>query len=99
MKFSLTLLFTGLLPFSNLFAGSATWNLNPTTTDWNTAANWIPATVPNGPSDVATFVYSNQPALPLSADIVINEIIFNSGAPQSAIDSVSTGILTISGAG
>jgi DNA-binding beta-propeller fold protein YncE len=26
-------------------AGSATWNLNPTTGDWNTAGNWTPATV------------------------------------------------------
>jgi autotransporter-associated beta strand protein len=99
MKFSLTLLFTGLLPFSNLFAGSATWNLNPTSSDWNTAANWTPATVPNGPFDVATFASSNQPAISLSADIEINEIICNSGAPQFAIDSVSTAILTISGAG
>ena len=23
--------------------------------DWNTAANWMPNTVPNGPSDIATF--------------------------------------------
>jgi hypothetical protein len=27
-------------------AGSATWNLNPTGGDWNTAANWTPATCP-----------------------------------------------------
>ncbi len=44
---------------STAFAGSATWNLNPTSGDWNTAANWTPATVPNGPADTATFDISN----------------------------------------
>jgi hypothetical protein len=26
---------------STAFAGSATWNLNPTSGDWNTATNWF----------------------------------------------------------
>ena len=28
-------------------AGSATWATNPTSGEWNTAANWVPNTVPN----------------------------------------------------
>ena len=44
-------------------AGSATWNLNPTSNDWYTAANWTPATVPNDPSDIATLDVSNVTAL------------------------------------
>jgi len=48
-------------------AGSATWNLNPTSGDWNTAANWTPATVPDGQHDIATFQVSDIPALTLSA--------------------------------
>jgi hypothetical protein len=36
-------------------AGSATWNFSPSSGDWSTAANWTPATVPNGPADIATF--------------------------------------------
>ena len=40
-------------------AGSATWSSNPSSGDWNTAANWIPNTVPNGTSDIATFATSN----------------------------------------
>ena len=32
-------------------AGSGTWNLNPTSNDWNDDANWTPPTVPNGPND------------------------------------------------
>jgi len=38
---------------SEALAGSATWNLNPTNEDWNTAANWTPMTVPAQPSDIA----------------------------------------------
>jgi hypothetical protein len=30
-------------------AGSAQWNLNPISGDWNTAENWTPMAVPNGP--------------------------------------------------
>jgi autotransporter-associated beta strand protein len=42
------------------FAGSATWSANPTSNDWSAAANWTPNTVPNGPSDVATFAGSSS---------------------------------------
>src|SRR5439155_17434789 len=43
-----------LIPTSGR-AGSATWNLNPMSGDWNTAANWTPATVPNSPADTASY--------------------------------------------
>ena len=43
-----------ILTSQSATAGSATWNLNPTSNDWNTAANWTPMTVPNGPSDEAS---------------------------------------------
>jgi hypothetical protein len=54
----------GLLPLiclalRSVDAGSATWNLNPATNDWNAATNWMPNTIPNGPMDVATFAVSN----------------------------------------
>jgi hypothetical protein len=41
------------------YAGSATWLSSPLSSDWNTAANWMPNTVPNGPADVASFDVSN----------------------------------------
>jgi len=47
-------------------AGSATWKLNPTTGDWNTAANWNPPTVPNQPTDIATFDVSNTAQISIS---------------------------------
>jgi hypothetical protein len=43
MKFALVFLLTALLPLSNLFAGSATWNFKPISTDWNMASNWTAA--------------------------------------------------------
>lgn len=36
-------------------ANSVTRNLNPTDQFWTTVANGTPATVPNGPQDIATF--------------------------------------------
>ena len=43
-----------LLSIRSTQAGSALWNLNPTSGDWNTVANWTPSTVPNGPRDTVT---------------------------------------------
>src|SRR6266702_6821498 len=41
-----------LLSMTTAFAGSATWELNPGSGDWNTDANWTPATgYPNGSAD------------------------------------------------
>ncbi len=54
------------LATSELYAGSATWDLNPASGDWNTAANWSPTTAPNGPSDTATFGFSNTTGVSLS---------------------------------
>ncbi|MBA3832911.1 MAG: hypothetical protein H0X34_13660 [Chthoniobacterales bacterium] len=60
--FLLSLMLITLLSLSfaqNAHAGSATWNLDPISSDWNIAANWTPNTVPNGPDDIATFELSN----------------------------------------
>ena len=81
-------------------AASATWSTNPPSGDWNSASNWVPMTVPNGPSDNATFQTSNQTFVSLSADTEVNGIIFNSGAsfPFEIVNSTAT-TLTISGTG
>src|SRR5262245_61248942 len=67
------------------YAGSATWNLNPTSGDWNTAANWTPNTVPDDPSDTATFDVSNVTAISQTGVIDVAEIIFNPGASAFTI--------------
>ena len=63
-------------------AGSATWATNPTSGDWNTAANWRPQTVPNAATDIATFGTSNVTNLSITdSSISLNSAVFNSGAP------------------
>src|SRR5438128_2322085 len=80
-------------------AGSATWNLRPTSGDWNTAANWTPATVPNGPSDTATFATSNKADVSLSADVEVSSIVFGVGASAYTITAPAQRLLAISGTG
>jgi len=58
------------------FAGSATWSANPVSNDWNTAANWVPTTVPNGPGDVATFSTSSITNISLSGNILLSQLVF-----------------------
>ena len=91
-----------LLTVTEALAGSATWNLNPTSGDWNTAANWTPATIPNGPADIGTFSSSSRTSLSLSAATEVSEIVFNPGASAFTIApkaSDQVNVLTISGAG
>ena len=91
--FVILLACSGLLPISAV-AGSATWKLNPTSGDWNTAANWTPASIPNGPSDIATFAVSNTTGITLSATTKLNGIVFNASASAYTID-VNSGILSL----
>jgi fibronectin-binding autotransporter adhesin len=79
--------------------GSATWELNPATGVWNTATNWTPATVPNGPSDVATFSVSNLTAISLLRSVEVSAINFTAGAGSFTISVEPNVTLTISGAG
>jgi autotransporter-associated beta strand protein len=97
---------TGLLPAIVLMfsaqtsrAGSATWKSSPASGNWNTATNWTPQTIPNGPSDTATFATSNTTNVSLSANTEVNGIVFNAGASAFTITVVPTLTLTVSGAG
>jgi autotransporter-associated beta strand protein len=80
---------------SSTFADSATWKTNPGSGDWNTASNWMPPTIPNGPADTATFVTSNTTNVFVSVTQV-SAIVFNSGASPFTI---TMGFLTVSGVG
>ena len=80
------------------FAGSATWRANPSSGNWNAAASWTPATIPNGAADTATFVFSNITRVFFAADTEVNGIVFNAGAsPFTFINQAPT--VTISGKG
>jgi hypothetical protein len=59
-------------------ADSATWSSNPTTGDWNMAANWVPRTVPNSTTDIATFGTSDVTDV-TNVDVIImlDSLIFS----------------------
>lgn len=80
---------------------SSTWNLNPPSSDWNTAANWMPAVVPNNSNAAAIFDVSNTTKVTLSARVLVGEIIFNPGASAFTITAANntTDALKIVGAG
>ena len=80
-------------------AGSATWNLNPSSGDWNTAANWTPTTVPNGSAGTATFALSNTTAVSNSGNIIVDGISFAPGASSFTITASPGLTLTLSGVG
>ncbi len=98
-RFPLLISFALLLTLRAADADSATWKLNPTSGDWNTAANWIPEVVPNGPADTATFAVSNTTAISVSASTEVNAIVFDPGASAFTITDTASPLLTISGAG
>ena len=71
---------------SSTFADSATWKTNPGSGDWNTASNWTPPTIPNGPSDTATFASSNTTGVFVSTpNPDIDGIMFDAGASAFTI--------------
>jgi autotransporter-associated beta strand protein len=71
-----------------------TWNLNPTDNNWNTAANWTPAEVPDTISEAAEFGSSAVTDVVTSSTIV-NSITFKPGASQYTF----TGAFTFNGGG
>jgi len=87
-----------LLTVNSSFAGSATWRANPGSGKWNAAANWTPATIPNGAADTATFAFSNITRVFLAADTEVNGIVFNAGANPFTLSNQAL-TLTISGKG
>jgi autotransporter-associated beta strand protein len=88
-----------LLSLQTTQAGSATWNLNPASGDWNTAANWTPPTVPNGPADTAQFAVSNTTDISISSPTEVNGTQFNPGASAFSITAAPMLTFTISGVG
>src|SRR5690349_5417596 len=94
-----------LFTIGSAFAGSATWSTSPANGNWNSAPNWSPVTVSNGPADTATFGSSSITNVSLSADTEVNGIVFNPGASAYTITarphalSGFNEVLTIGGAG
>ncbi|MBV8745934.1 MAG: autotransporter-associated beta strand repeat-containing protein, partial [Xanthobacteraceae bacterium] len=78
-------------------AQDATWILNPGSTDFNTASNWTPATVPSG---TASFGASNITSITFSSapGTFVDTLQFNAGAPGYSF-VVSNFFLDLSGIG
>ena len=88
-----------LIP-SIIYGSSAQWDLDPISGDWNTADNWTPNGVPNGPADIATFGLSNMINVSISEDTEVNSIIFTPAATNRYFIAVNAGsTLTVSGVG
>jgi autotransporter-associated beta strand protein len=78
-------------------AQNATWLLNPGSGDFNTAANWNPATVPTG---TASFSATNTAALSFSPPSTsVGGFTFNAGAPAYTFTIGSGHVLQFNGAG
>ena len=83
----------------HIYPASATWSGAAVNGDWHNAQNWLPAGVPNGPGDIASFDLSNRSDIFLSAPAQIATIMFNAGASAYTIDVRPGSVLTISGSG
>ncbi|MEO5754063.1 MAG: hypothetical protein ABIR38_05095 [Chthoniobacterales bacterium] len=97
-SFRLAALFS-LLFVHSLIAGSATWSANPANSDWSTAANWMPNTVPNGRGEVANFATSAQTAVSLSTYVKVDEVHFATTSSPFTITAEANTQLTFTGAG
>ncbi len=87
---------------SGAMAGSATWSADPVSSDWTDPSNWLPETVPNGPTDVASFGASDLTDVSLSDEVgyELDSMVFLPGANSY---NVSLGLFissfTVEGAG
>lgn len=95
------LLLSATVLSTSVLAGSATWSLTPQSSDWYTAANWVPETVPNGPHDVATFNGFSSIlyiTFPVGSNTVLDSIVVHS-APYYKITVGDNSTLTFVGEG
>jgi autotransporter-associated beta strand protein len=87
-----------LLPLQTSHAGSATWKANPVSDDWFDPANWTPMTVPNAPTDIATFGTSAVTTVFMTDLTSLDSIVIQSGAsdftikPENEIDFFGAGV-------
>src|SRR5262245_65539628 len=79
-------------------AQDATWSTAPVNSDFNTAANWTPATVPTG---TAFFGTSTITGLTFNSGSVtsLGGFTFNPGAPAYSFSLATASSLTFTGAG
>ncbi len=93
------LVLVSLLLATSAQAGSATWSASPASGDWNTAANWMPNTVPNSPTDIATFATATVTQVSLTSTIDLASLQFNRGADSFSFTASGGAALVFVGDG
>ena len=83
-----------LLPDTSM---AQTWNAAPANGNWNSAANWTPANVPDVAGETAIFGASSNTTPAVGSAITIAGITFNAAAPVYTITNNTD--MTIVGAG
>ena len=96
---SMAALLLYLLSPDPVYAGSSAWSPNPTSNDWNTAANWMPTTVPQRPGDTTTFAVSNTTEIALSLFATVDSVVFEPNASSYTITAAEQLFFTVSGTG
>lgn len=89
-----------LVPLSIFWPASAqaqTWLASPGSGDWNTAANWNPAIVPNAQTANVVFGTSNTNSVSLSSGVAVGSITFN-GTTAYTVD-LNGQLIVVHGAG
>ena len=76
---------------------SATWAQTPPDNNWSNPSNWMPNTVPNSTTDVATFGISDTTAISILAPINLANVTFEAGASAFAITVANNQTLTLWG--
>lgn len=91
-----------LIPLTSK-GSSATWaHRKGESLSWDNAGNWAPATVPNGPTDIATFAQSSAATVGTYDNIELDSIVFTQEANAITINrqpALSGDTLTFSGSG
>lgn len=79
-------------------AGSATWRTNPVSNDWFNPANWTPMTIPNAPTDIATFGTSDVTVVFMTEIASLDSMVIQPGAsaftikPENELDFFGSGV-------
>ena len=81
-----------LVGVQTIHAADATWKQNPVSSDWNTAENWRPQTIPNSTFAIATFGVSDMTTVVCQkssngedANTYVADMIFAPGASAYTI--------------
>ncbi|HEY2711384.1 MAG TPA: autotransporter-associated beta strand repeat-containing protein [Chthoniobacterales bacterium] len=82
-----------------IYADTSTWSSAPVNNDWNTAENWFPVQVPNGPADTAVFAESGTTDIAFSQQTIVGNLLFDSDASSYAITFPEGTSLTLEGHG